>query len=145
MNRLLAIVLAFYLPHLLEEAITGMHDDPWIVAAYAPLAHLGARHAAYLVFQITFALGLVVTLLYAHGGSARRWVMGLLGLALLAEMHHPLRALVALSWNSGLATSLPLPFVAALVLHQVVTSRPVGAPVGASTVRTSTVRTSTAR
>ena len=55
MNRALAVASAFYLPHLLEEALTGMHDDALIVAAFAPLANLEPRHAAYLVFQLTFA------------------------------------------------------------------------------------------
>jgi hypothetical protein len=123
MKRLLGLALALYLPHLLDEALTGMHDDPLIVAAYARLAHLGARHAAYLVFQVTLALGLGATFLFARGGRARLTVMGVLGLALLAEAHHAVRALSTLSYDSGLCTSLPLPFLGALVVHRVIAAR----------------------
>jgi hypothetical protein len=123
MKRLLGLALALYLPHLLDEALTGMHDDPLIVAAYAPLTHLGPRHAAYLVFQVTLALGLGATFLFACGGRARLAVMGVLGLALLAEAHHAVRALGTLSYDSGLVTSLPLPFLGALVVHHVIAAR----------------------
>lgn len=120
MKRSLAVALALLAPHLLEEALLGMHDDPVIVAAYAPIAHLGARHAAYLVFQTTLAVGLLATLLIALGGAAGRLAMGVLSVALLAEAHHAVRALWTWSPNVGLATSLPLPVFGALIASRVV-------------------------
>ena len=115
MSRALAVASAFYLPHLVEEALTGMHDDALIVAAFAPLANLEPRHAAYLVFQLTFAFGLVALQVYGLGGTPRRLVVGAFALALLAEAHHGLRAISLGVWTSGLLTSIPLPFVGALL------------------------------
>jgi hypothetical protein len=123
MKRLLAIAATLHLAHLGEEAAGAMHDDPIVTAAYAVFAPLGARHAAYLLFQITYALGLVAVVLVARGGPARRAVFALYGVALLAEAHHPLRALVAFAPNPGLVTSLPLPLLGALVLVRALSPR----------------------
>ena len=67
--ELLALATAAYVPHLIEEALTGMHDDPLVVAALAGLAQLSTRHAAYLVFQAMFVLVLASTLAFALGGA----------------------------------------------------------------------------
>jgi len=115
----LALALAGYAPHLAEESLTGMHDDPLIVAAFRPLSDLSARHATYLVFQIMLLLLLGTTLLFSLGGRPQRLVMLLLGVALLAESHHVIRALGTLQYNSGLATSLPLPVTGVLLLRRV--------------------------
>jgi len=112
-----------FLAHLTDEALFGMHDDPLIATAYAWLAPLGARHAAYLVFQITVAIGLGASLLVAAGGWGRRAVLFGFGLALLAEAHHPLRALLNGAGNAGLLTSLPLPILGALLLRRALSGR----------------------
>jgi hypothetical protein len=108
-KRLLLVAALAQLVHLTDEALTGMHDDPIIAAAYAPLAPLGPRHAAYLVFQITFALAVIAAL------SPPRLVHFVLGLALVAEGHHVIRAICTHHVNSGLFTSFPLPILGALV------------------------------
>jgi len=119
MKRALGLIGAVYVPHLIDEALTGMHDDPLIVAAYTPLARLEPRHASYLVFQIMLSVALAMTFAWSRGRNAQRVVIALLGLALLAESHHVIRALVTLSYDSGLVTSLPMPFVGVLVLTRV--------------------------
>ena len=114
-RRRLGLGAALYVPHLIEEAMTGMHDDPLIVAAWAPLSNLSPRHAAYLVFQVTFALALGATYLVLGGRNGRLIVLSILAFALLAEAHHVVRALLSLRYNSGLFTSLPLPVAGALL------------------------------
>ncbi len=119
MTRLLAVGALLYAPHLAEEALTRMHDDPIIVAALAPLLTLEPRHAVYLMFQAMLLVTLGTTLLFARGGRARLLVLGALGLGLVAESHHVIRALVTLRYDSGLVTSLPMPLFGAIVLHTV--------------------------
>lgn len=118
MRRSLGWISLVYLPHLLEEAMTGMHDDPIIVAAWAQLSGLEPRHATYLVFQFMLALLLATSLAWSHGPLLQRVVLTVLSLSLLAESHHLARAIASSTWNSGLATSLIMPFVGALVLHR---------------------------
>ncbi|RYE92283.1 MAG: HXXEE domain-containing protein [Myxococcales bacterium] len=118
-KRPLELIAALYVPHLLEEALTGMHDDPLIVSAYGALAGLDPRHAAYLVFQLTFAAALGLAVAYTRGGLARRAALAALALALIAEAHHLVRALVWVKYNPGLVTSLPMPLLGALVLWRV--------------------------
>ena len=115
----MAAVLVLYLPHLADEALTGMCDDPVIVTALGPLGRLSPRHATYLVFQLTFALALVVGFVTTLGERARLLVVGGIGLALVCEGHHVARALVSLHTNSGLLTSLPMPILGVLVLRNV--------------------------
>ena len=122
MTRWLALVLAVYVPHVLEEALTGMHDDPLIVAALAPLESLTARHSAYLVFQIMLLASLGLTLLFSLGDRARRLVLLGLGVALAMESHHALRALFTHAYNPGLLTSLPMPVVGFLVMRRLFSS-----------------------
>jgi hypothetical protein len=112
-------VVALYLPHLAEEALTGMYDDPVIVRALSPLASLSARHSTYLVFQVTFALALAIGFVATLGERARLLVLGGMGVALLCEGHHVVRACVSLQTNPGLLTSLPMPILGALLLHRV--------------------------
>jgi hypothetical protein len=117
--ELLGLATAAYVPHLVEEALTGMHDDPLVVAALAGLAQLSTRHASYLVFQGMFVVVLASTLAFALGGRARLGVMSLLGVALVAEGHHVVRAGLTLRYDSGLLTSLPMPLLGAHVLKRV--------------------------
>ena len=123
MNRRFALVAALYLAHMLEEAFTGMHDDAPIVNAYALLAPLGERHAAYAVFQLTFAIMLGAVTLAARGERGKRAVLGALALALVAEGHHLVRAVLTASYNPGLLTALLLPFAGAGVLRALAASR----------------------
>ena len=113
-------VVALYLPHLAEEALTGMYDDPVIVRALSPLASLSARHSTYLVFQLTFALSLAVGFLATLGDRARLLVLGGMAVALLCEGHHLVRACLSLETNPGLLTSLPMPILGILLLRRVV-------------------------
>ena len=119
LTSLLALALACYVPHITEEALTGMHDDPGIVLALAPLASLSPRHAAYLTFQVMMLLLLATTLAFARGGKARLFVVGVLGASLVGEGHHLVHALFTLSYNSGLVTSLPMPLAGAFILRSV--------------------------
>lgn len=120
MRRLLGLVLLVYLPHLVEEGCTRMCDDALIVEAFRPFSHLPAREAAYLFFQIMMGVALVMTYAFSRGGIWREAVMVILGLALLAESHHVIRALASHGYDSGLVTSLPMPLVGAYVIASVV-------------------------
>lgn len=120
MRRLLALTLVLFVPHLVEEALTQMHDDPMMAAALAPFAELTSRHAAYLVFQLMLVLTLGVTLLFSLDGKARLLVMAALGVALVAEGHHLVRALFSLHYQSGLLTAFPMPLFGGYLLRRVV-------------------------
>jgi hypothetical protein len=123
-GRLVGIATLVYLPHLTEEALTGMANDPIIVfvsrwlAQISVLARLGEREAAYLAFQVTFAVALVAAWLFARGGRSQVFVLVALGLALVAEAHHPIRALALQRIGPGLTTSLPMPFAGIFVIGE---------------------------
>ena len=124
--RLLALAIALYLPHLTEEALTGMHDDPIVAAALAPLTELSPRHAAYLVFQAMIVVTLATALAFGKGGRWRLLVMFVVGTSLLAEVHHLIRVTFTLHYNPGLLTALPMPVLGAYVLYHIVRSRSAG-------------------
>jgi hypothetical protein len=115
--RWLGLCLLAYAPHLLEEHLTGMHDDPLIVLAFDhAMAGLPAREAAYLVFQLMMIVMLTAAYLVGLGGRWRDAVMTVLALSLLAESHHLVRALTTLEYNAGALTSLPMPVLGAAIL-----------------------------
>ena len=123
MKPSIGLCLLAYAPHLVEEHATRMHDDPLIVFALRPLSHLTQREAAYMVFQVMMLLALGMTYLWSLGGRARDAVLFAVALALLGESHHVARALASLEYNSGLVTSLPMPFIGALVLRSLFVRR----------------------
>jgi hypothetical protein len=123
-TRWLGLVLLVYLPHLVEEALTGMYDDPIIAYAFAPLAHLSPRHATYLVFQAMLLLLLATAWLTSLAPHGPRVVLALLGVALLAESHHVVRAIGSHAYNSGLVTSVPMPIVGALAIAHAFSASP---------------------
>jgi hypothetical protein len=115
----IALCLAAYTPHILEEHWTKMYDDPLIVSALSPFAALSARASSYLVFQASVFVALAAVSIASLGGRFRDAVVGALALAMLAELHHPIRALASGHYNSGLFTALPVVFVGALVLRDI--------------------------
>ncbi len=118
MDRWLLLGILAYAPHLLEEHLTGMWNDPLIVLAFAPLEDLPARQAAYLIFQVMLGLSLLMTYVFSQGDGGRRLILGGLALSLLCESHHVLRALATEAYNPGLLTVLPMPLLGAWILHQ---------------------------
>ena len=62
---------------------------------------------------------LTTTYLYGLGGGARRAVMTVIGLGLLGEAHHLLRAAMTLHANSGVWTAAPMPIVGAWILFSI--------------------------
>jgi hypothetical protein len=124
--RLLALAIVLYVPHLTEEAMTGMHDDPIVAAALAPLTALSPRHAAYLVFQTMMVVTLATALAFGKGGHWRVLVMFVIGTSLLAEAHHLIRAAFTLHYNPGLLTAFPMPVLGAYIVHRIARSRSAG-------------------
>lgn len=111
--------LAVYAPHLLEEHVADMANDPIILAVTSPFMHVPVGEAMYATFQATLIFSLVMLALYAVGGWARMLVLAGLGVALLAEAHHLVRAALTLSWNAGLFTAAPMPLLGAALLSVV--------------------------
>jgi hypothetical protein len=119
MKRLLFVVICVYAPHLLEEYFTQIWHDPFLAPALDTVANWSPQHAAYFVFQIMLVLLLVATLLFSLGKNSRHAVMLIFAVALLAESHHAIRFLISHHYNSGVVTSLPMPFVGAFVILQI--------------------------
>ncbi|HVY45384.1 MAG TPA: HXXEE domain-containing protein [Minicystis sp.] len=123
MKRPLAAILAVYAPHLIEEHVARVDDEPWMATALRPFAASSPEHAAYLVFQVMLAVGLAALLAWSVGGRPRRAVVALLGLALVAEAHHLIRFVATGRYNAGLFTALPMPAIGALVLATLTSSK----------------------
>jgi hypothetical protein len=123
MKRRLLAALVVYAPHLVEEQLTRIDDEPWMARALRPFAASSPTHAAYSVFQVMLVVGLAMTLAFSLGGPARRLVMLILGLSLVGESHHAIRFFASHHYNSGLVTSLPMPLVGALILVALVQSK----------------------
>jgi hypothetical protein len=121
-KRLLVASLCVYAPHLVEEHLTRIDDEPWMARALGVFAGASPEHAAYVVFQVMLVVALAMTVAWSLGGRARRAVMFALGVALLAEAHHLVRFLASLRYNSGLLTALPMPLVGAAILSSLSSS-----------------------
>jgi hypothetical protein len=116
-EQVMRLCLLVYVPHMIEEYATGMYDDPLVVLAFTPLAHLAPRQATYLVFQVMMGVALGMSYLVSRGGRGRDLVIGGLALALIGEGHHVLRFAASQGYNPGLVTSLPMPVLGGLLLR----------------------------
>ena len=112
-------MICVYAPHLVEENLTRIWEDPFLAPALHVVASWSPQHALYCAFKITFALFCIVTLAFSVDGLPRKIVVGAFAIALLAESHHATRFLISHHYNSGLVTSLPMPLVGVFVLFRI--------------------------
>jgi hypothetical protein len=121
MKRLLFAAICVYAPHLLEEYLTRMWDDPLLAPALHLFAGWSVDHAVYCMFQVMFALLCITVLAFSYAGRPRNLVMTAFAVALLAESHHAIRFLISHQYNSGLVTSFAMPIVGALIFRKLFT------------------------
>lgn len=72
------------------------------------------------MFQLMLLITLVSTLLFSSGRRGQLLVMSVLGVALVAESHHLIRACLTLQYNPGLLTSAPMPLFGIRILRTLI-------------------------
>lgn len=113
----LKIIFAFSIPlfiaHGIEEIYTGFYAvDSWDQFLFTPFESLSMHGVMFVTFQLMFWLLLVISLALLSGERWRFWMLGVIGTVYVLELHHPIKALLAGGYYSGLITSLLFPIFA---------------------------------
>ncbi len=99
--------------HGMEEFATHFYDvDAQSQAIFGIFNSMSNHGATFLVFQLMLWLLLTVSFLLLLGKSVQFYLLGIVGLVYLYEMHHVYKAVTLASYYPGLITSLAFPVIA---------------------------------
>src|SRR3989344_5164662 len=113
LKTIFGLSIPLFIAHGIEEFLTGFYNlDAWDQAIFAPLASLSVHGAMFLTFQIMFWLLLIISFLLLRGERVQFYLLALLGVIYIFELHHIVKAILAGGYYPGLITSLAFPVVA---------------------------------
>lgn len=114
LKYLFGLSILLFIAHGIEEISTGFYSvdawDQFLFATY--FSSLSASEAMFITFQIMIWLFFVGVFLLLLSERIRLYILALVGVIYLYELHHPIEAFVAGGYYPGLMTSLPFPVVA---------------------------------
>ncbi len=108
-----ALSIPIFILHGIEEIYTGFFAvDAWDAFLFQPFAQLSLHGVMFVTFQIMFWLLLVVSFLLLLNERVRFYMLSIIGVVYIFELHHIIKALLAWGYYPGLITSLAFPVVA---------------------------------
>lgn len=113
LKLIFGLSLPLFALHGLEEYLTGFYrQDAWDAVVFAPIMSMNAHKAMFATFEIMLVLLLTISFLLLLGERWRIWLLAVLGLIYVFEVHHIVKALQAGGYYPGLITALVFPVVA---------------------------------
>lgn len=114
LKLIFGLSIPLFIAHGIEEFTTHFYDtDAWDQAIFGNLfTDLSTHGATFVTFQIMFWLLLIVAFILLMGERWRFYMITLLGMIFVFELHHPIKALLAGGYYPGLITSLGFPILA---------------------------------
>ncbi|MBI3573805.1 HXXEE domain-containing protein [Candidatus Kaiserbacteria bacterium] len=110
-----ALSIPFFIVHGAEEYLTHFYDiDSSYHFVFGWLASASAYQAMFATFEVMLWILFVVALLLLLGERSRFWLLGIVGIIYVFELHHIIKALLAWSYYPGLITSFAFPIFAFL-------------------------------
>lgn len=107
--------IPLFILHGTEELLTGFYNlDQWDEWIFGLLPFVSIHQAMFATFQFMLWLLLIVAFILLLGERWRFYMLTLLGVTFVFELHHPIKALIAGGYYPGLLTSLLFPVVAFL-------------------------------
>ncbi|NBV76566.1 HXXEE domain-containing protein [bacterium] len=108
-----ALSIPFFIAHGIEEIFTGFYEmDAWDAYLFQPFAQLSLHGVMFVTFQLMFWLLLLVSLVLLLGERWRFYLLGVIGVVYIFELHHIVKAVLAGGYYPGLITSLAFPVIA---------------------------------
>lgn len=116
LKLIFGLSIPLFIAHGIEEFTTHFYNtDAWDQAIFGNLfINLSTHGATFVTFQIMLWLLLIVAFLLLLGEHWRFYMLALLGIIFVYELHHPIKALLAGGYYPGLITSLVFPILAFL-------------------------------
>lgn len=113
LKLIFGLSIPFFIAHGVEEYLTGFYNlDKWDEWIFGLLPFVSTHQAMFATFQVMLWLLLIVALVLFLGERWRFYMLALLGVIFIFELHHPVKALLTGGYYPGLVTSLAFPFLA---------------------------------
>lgn len=113
LKYIFALSIPLFIAHGIEEIITGFYAvDAWDAYLFQPFAQLSMHGVMFVTFQLMFWLLLVVSLVLLLGERWRFYMLAVIGVVYVFELHHIVKALVVGGYYPGLFTAIFFPFLA---------------------------------
>jgi len=106
------ISIPVFVAHGLEEYFTGFADVDPIFRNVFEFVGLPVSNSSFLVFQITVWITFILVYLLLREGNLSVFLMTLLGLILIFEVHHIWKAFASGGYYPGLITAIAFPIIA---------------------------------
>ncbi len=107
------VSIPLFILHGTEEFLTGFYNlDQWDEWIFGLLPFVSTHQAMFATFQFMFWLLLAISLILFLGERQRFYMLAILGVIFVFELHHPIKALLAGGYYPGLVTSLGFPVLA---------------------------------
>jgi hypothetical protein len=113
LKTIFGLSIPLFIAHGIEEYLTGFYTlDRWDEWIFGLLPFTSIHQAMFATFQVTFWLILTISLLMLCGAKWQLRLLAVVGLVYVLELHHIVKALLALSYYPGLMTALVFPIIA---------------------------------
>ena len=105
--------IGVFIIHGIEEYLTGFHHvDTTFKFIFSPFFSMDMEQALFLSFKVMLWLFLIIVFLLLQGKRWRFTLLGILGLFLIIELHHIVKAFVAFDYYPGLFSAALFPVLA---------------------------------
>lgn len=113
LRNIFGLSIPLFIAHGIEEIATGFYEmDAWDAYLFQPFAELSLHGVMFVTFQLMFWLMLLVSLALLWGDRWRFYMLAIIGVVYVFELHHFAKAIIAGGYYPGLITSLLFPVIA---------------------------------
>ena len=110
LKTIFALSIPVFIAHGIEEYLTGFYNlDQWDEWIFGLLPFTSIHQSMFATFQVMFWLLLIVSLLLLLNEKVRFYLLAIVGIIYLFELHHIFKAVFAWSYYPGLITALAFP------------------------------------
>lgn len=124
LKTIFGLSIPLFIAHGIEEYLTGFYAlDRWEEWIFGLLPFTSIHQAMFATFQAMFWLMLVLSLLMLLGTKWQLRLLMVLGFIYILELHHIIKALLAMSYYPGLITALPFPVIGYLYWRELLKAK----------------------
>lgn len=125
LKLIFGLSIPLFIAHGAEEYLTGFYNlDRWDEWIFGLLPLTSIHQSMFATFQVMFWLLLIVALLLLLSERVRFYMLGLIGVVYLFELHHVIKAAIVWNYYPGLLTALVFPVVAILFWKEWLSNMP---------------------
>ncbi|MBY0538837.1 HXXEE domain-containing protein [Patescibacteria group bacterium] len=113
LKYIFGLSIPLFIAHGIEEILTGFYNlDQWDEWIFGLLPFSSNPEAAFITSQVMLWLTFIILYFSLASERTRLYLLALVGVIYIFELHHPIKAVLVGGYYPGLITSLLFPVVA---------------------------------